>query len=107
MLREQLYVPTFSIPLTYVVFVRQRKTDWDNLEDSIIDDVRDIDADGATSENWTGSTRFRILNKRPFEGYSWVGGRLTKTQVTSRRETISSEVWLQNVQMCADFQPKC
>ena len=36
------------------------------------------------SESWSGSTRFRVLNKRPPQGYSCVAGRLTNTQVTSR-----------------------
>ena len=35
-----------------------------------------------------GSTRFCTRNKRPPRGYSWVDGRLTKTQVTSRSDTI-------------------
>ena len=37
--------------------------------------------------------RDRILNQRPPQGCSWVDGRLIKTQVVSRPETIWPQVW--------------
>ena len=33
-----------------------------------------------SSENWSGSTRFKISNKRPPKRSSWVDGRLTKAR---------------------------
>ena len=44
--REQLYVstePSFPIPLKYIDVVRQTKTTMDNLEESNIDDLWNID----------------------------------------------------------------
>ena len=93
--RKQLYVPkesSFPIPSKYIVVARQTSTSLDNLEENSVDELRNIDGNRILSESWSGSTRFRILNKRPPQGYSWVGGRLTKTQVTSRPETNWPEV---------------
>ena len=62
-----------------------------------------MDANETLSENWSGSTRFRILNKRPPK--SWVGTPLTNTQVTSRLDTIWPEVW-SSMSKCAPTTAK-
>ena len=95
--REQLYVPKeshhFRIPSKYLDVVSKQKTNLDKAEENSIDDSWNIDGNRILSESWSGSTRFRILRKHAPQGYSWVDGRLTKTQVTSRPETIWPEVW--------------
>ena len=58
------------------------------------------DGNKISYESCIGPTRFRILNKRPHQGYSWVDGRLTKTPVTSRPQAIWPDVWL-SVPKCA------
>ena len=45
---------------------------------------------------------FRILNKRPLKGHSWVDGRLTKTHVTSRPENNLVRSVVICVQMCSN-----
>ena len=60
---------------------RQTRTNLDNAEESRINDSWNIEGHGIFSGSWSGSTRFRILNKRPPQGYSWVDGRLTKNTI--------------------------
>ena len=75
--REQLYVPkgsSFPMPSKYVYVVRQTKTDLDKSEECIIDDLWNIDGNTVLSEKRIGFTSFRIVNKRPPNGYSGVGG---------------------------------
>ena len=94
MSREQLYLPKKSsvlFLLEYIDVVRQTKTNLDILEETIVDDVWNIDAKRHLSENWSGSVAFRILNESPLKCYSWEDGRWTKTQVTSKLETIWPE----------------
>ena len=55
--------------------------------------------------NKSRPTRFRILTMRPLQGYSWVDGRLTKTEVTSRPESIWLEVW-PSMSKCAQKESK-
>ena len=89
--REHLYLPkesSFPILFEYTDVVRQTKTNLDNLEESSIDGLWHIGGNRILSENWSGSTRFRILNKRPHQGSSRVDDRLTNAQITSRPETI-------------------
>ena len=80
--REQLYVPKESSFPSLLQYID-------------VDDLWNID------ESWSGSTRFRILNKRPHQGYSRVDERLTKTQVTSRPETIWPGVLSSILKMCS------
>ena len=84
--REKLYVPkesSFAIPLKYIDVVRQTRTRtiWKRALSMFY--FLNIDENKIISENWSGCTRFRILNKRPPKGYSWVDGPLTQTQVAS------------------------
>ena len=70
-----------------------------------IDDSGNSDGKRTLSESWSGAPRFRILNKGPPQGDSWVDGRLTKTQVTSRPEMIGPEVW-SSMSKCAQKKAK-
>ena len=56
--------------LKYIDVVRQTFFQLDKLEESIVEDVWSMDAHRRFSKNWNGSTCFRILNKRPPNGYS-------------------------------------
>ena len=56
--------------LKYVDVVRQTIFKLDKLDESIVEDVWNMDAQRRFSKNWSGSTHFRILNKRPPNGYS-------------------------------------
>ena len=98
--REQLLdVPkesAFPIPSKYVDVVEQTKTNLDNLEESSIDNF--IWTPWKRPLSMLYGTLICVelslhLEKRPLQGYSWVVGRLTKPQVTSRPETLWPEVW--------------
>ena len=85
--------------------MRETETNLDSFEESIISDVWKIDEHGILSESWNGPTRFRIINIRPRQGYSWVDGRWTKNPVTSRPETIWPEV-CPSLSKCAQKEAK-
>ena len=71
-----------------------------------IGDTWNINGDRNLSENWSGgSTRIRILHKRPHQGCASVDGGLTKTQVTSRPETIWP-VMCSSMSRCAQKKAK-
>ena len=53
------------------------------------------------SEGWIVPTRFRILNNRPHQGYSWVDGGLTEAQVTSRPDNDLARCVVVYFQMCS------
>ena len=63
------------------------KTNVDNLEESSIDDLWNIDEHRILFEKWNESMGFGILNTRAPKGL-FTGGRLTKTRVASRLATI-------------------
>ena len=44
-------------------------------------------------ESWTGKTTFELLRPLPPTGYSYIEGRLTKTQETTRPGSIWPEIW--------------
>ena len=44
-------------------------------------------------DSWTGRTTFELLRPPPPAGYSYVEGRLTKTQETTRPGNVWPEVW--------------
>ena len=79
--------------------VVRNKNKLDNLQRSI-DDLWNSDGERTLSESWSGASRFRILNKSPFQGDSWVAGGLTKKQVTSRPEMIRPGV-VSSLSKCA------
>ena len=106
--REPLYLPkesSFPVPSKDLDVVRPKETNLDSVKENSTDDVWNIDGHRILSERPSVSTRFRILNKRPPQGCSWVDGRLTKTKVTSRPGTISLEVW-SSVSKCAQKKAK-
>ena len=72
---------------------RQTKNNLDNLEESISDDLWNIDGTSILSASWSGSTRFRILGKRPPKVHLWVDSRPTQNQVTSRLGEVWPEVF--------------
>ena len=89
--REHPYVlkeSSFATPLKCIDVVRQTKTNLDTLEGRSIDDKWNLDGNRILFRSWSGSTRLRILNRRPHNVSSWVDGSLTKTQVISRPEAI-------------------
>ena len=69
--------PLFPIPSKYIDVVRRSTNNLDNSEERS-DGV--LIGTNFTPERWSGSTRFRILNKRPVQCYSWVDGRSIKSK---------------------------
>ena len=63
------------------------------MQESRIDDYRNIDGSRDLSDSWTGFTKFTLLSEKPPEGYMWSGGRLTKRQATSRPDHLWPEHW--------------
>ena len=88
---NSVYVPkesSFPIPSKYIDFVRETKTNnLDNLEES------------SNSESWSRSQRFRIMNKRPLQGYSQVDGRCAHN--TRHTETRNDSARSAIIQMCS------
>ena len=58
-----------------------------------IEDYWNVDGEKDLSDAWTGFTRFTVLNERPPDGYTWSGGRLTRTQTTSRPDSVWPDMW--------------
>ena len=59
--RVQLYVPKeerFTIPLKFVDVTRTPHTNLDVLQESRIDDHRNVDVDRNLSDAWTGCMKF-------------------------------------------------
>ena len=82
--RTTLYVPddsSFPIPLKYIDIMRRTYTDIESAAGAEIDDFWCESDATELSGPWVGKTIFYIL--RP-PGHSWVQGRLTKIQTTSR-----------------------
>ena len=106
--RTKLFQPTEEncpIPLKYIDVMRTTET---NLEDKSLSKIEDFwgSADTASSpkrggkpcnaelsEPWTGKTTFELLRPLPPSGYSYIEGRLTKTQETTRPGNIWPEIW--------------
>ena len=89
--REQWYMSKeSSIPSTtkYIDVVRQAKSNLDKLEESSIDDLWNTDGKELSLKSGTNSRDSDIPNKRPPQDHSWVDGRLTQIQVTSRSVVI-------------------
>ena len=94
--RVKLYVPTeesFPIPLKYIDVTRSTDTTLDVRLEKSIDDCWNVDGDRELSDTWTGFTRFTILSKKPQDGYTWFGERLTRKQTTSRPDNFWPEMW--------------
>ena len=94
--RVKLYSPrekSFPIPLKYIDVPRTTQTNLDVMQESRIDDYRNIDGSRDLSDSWTGFTQFTLLNEKPPDGYMWSGERLTKRQATSRPDHLWPELW--------------
>ena len=94
--RIKLYSPrkeSFPIPLKHIDVSRTTHTNLDVMQESRIDDYRNIDGSRDLSAAWTGFTQFTPLEKKPPEGHMWSRGRLTKRQATSRPDHFWPELW--------------
>ena len=94
--RVKLYTPkeeSFPFPLKYNDVTRVTHTALDLLQESRIDDNRNIDGARDLSDSWTGFTQFTLLKEQPPDGCMWSGERLTKRQATSRPDQLWPEIW--------------
>ena len=82
-----MYRPASSlqIPLQYIDVVRQTKSNLYTLEVSGITGLWNIDGNRILSESWSGSTRFRILDRTTTQGL--LMGRWQIDQNSSHIET--------------------
>ena len=117
--RVKLYSPreeSFPIPLKNIDVSRTNytHTNLDVKQERRIDDYWNIDGLRDLSDYWTGFTQFTLLEEKPSEGYTWSGERLTKRQLTSRRDYLRPELWtklarnvkLKEKQKWSNEQPK-
>ena len=94
--RVKVYSPreeSFPIPLKYIDVSRTTHTNLDVMQESRIDDYRNIDGSRDLSDPWTGFTQFTPLSEKPPNGYMWSGERLTKRHATSRPYHLWPELW--------------
>ena len=77
----------------YLDVQRTTETDLDDLSESQIEDYWTSSENRELYSPWTGQTSFELLRPRPPVGYSYVGGRLTKTQETTRPANVWLEIW--------------
>ena len=68
-------------------------TSLDVLLEKHMDDYWNVDGETELSDAWTGFARFVLLNKRPPDGKTWSGRRLTRKQTTSRPDNIRPDMW--------------
>ena len=73
---------------------RHIETNLDSPSERTINDYWNVSLNVTLSDRWTGKTQFTILRPRPPPGYTWVDGRLTKVQQTSRPDSAWPEVWM-------------
>ena len=100
--RDKLYMPreeSFPIPLRYFDVTGSAHTTLDVLQESRIDDSRNIYGSRDLSDSWTGFTQFTSLKEMPPDGYRWSGARLTKRQATSRPDQLRSEKYVKQLEM--------
>ena len=80
---------------TCMDFVQHAWTNLDVLQESKIDDQRNVEGEAQLCEPWNGFTRCAILNKTPPPGHNtWAEERLTNIQATFRHDDIWPKVWL-------------
>ena len=96
--RTTLYVPTDEdcpIPVKYLDVMRTTHTDVETPQSEvrIEDHWTEPDAQRALSSDWTGKTCFDLLRPKPPPGFSYVEGRLTRIQTTSRPDNVYPEFW--------------
>ena len=93
--RVKLYMPkeeSFPIPLKYIDVTRTTHTSLDVLLEKHIDNYWNVDGERENNQ-WTGFTRFILLNESPPDGYTWSGERLTRKQTTSRPDNVWPYMW--------------
>ena len=93
--RISLFSPTdddVPLPLKYFDVMRTTHTDLEDLAERRIDDIWYNSENPTLSSSWTGRTVFTLRSPQPLKGYTWVMGRLTKTQETTRPPTVLPEV---------------
>ena len=73
--------------------MRFTRTNLDTLAEKEIQDIWYDKGPVTMSSKWIGSTVFDILRQKPKDGYTWVDGRETKIQKTTRPGNIRPEVW--------------
>ena len=86
--RVKLYSPreeSFPIPLKYIDVTRTTHTNLDVKLEKRIDDYWNIDGSRDLSDLWTGFTQFTLLDEKAPDGYTWSGGRLTRTRSSMAR----------------------
>ena len=71
-----------------------RTTETD-LEEKTLNRIEDfwVTAEKELPDSWTGKTTLEFLRPLPPVGYSYIEGRLTKTQETTRPRNIWPEIW--------------
>ena len=95
--RVKLHSPreeSFPIPLKYIDVSRTTHTNLDVMRKRRIDDYWNIDGSRDLSDSLTGITQFTLLEKKPPDGYTWSGERLTGRPVTSRPDHLWPELWI-------------
>ena len=73
---------------------RIARTNLDVKQERRIDDYWNIDGLRDLSDSWTGFTQSTLLEKKPPDGYTWSGERLTRRQATSRPDHLWPELWI-------------
>ena len=73
--------------------VRRTNSTSHVLQERETDEDWNVDGDRNLSDPWTGFTQFTRKKKKPPDGYTWYGERLTKVQATSRPDQLWSEIW--------------
>ena len=94
--RVKLHSPreeSFPIPLKYIDVSRTTHMNLDVKQEKRIDDDWVIDGPRDLSDPWTGFTQFTLLEEKPPEGYMWSERRLTRKQLTSRKDHLWPELW--------------
>ena len=96
--RSRMFEPTETsdcpVPLKYVDVTRFTKTDLEvQSEISTYDTWLPGEAQRELSAPWTGKTKFDLIRQIPPPGHTYVDGRLTKSQETTRPGNVWPEVW--------------
>ena len=81
------------LPPKYLDVMRLTRTNLDTLAEKEIEDIWCDQGPAELSAKWTGSTTFDILRPKPPDGMTWVEGRPTKVQKTTRPPNIRTERW--------------
>ena len=83
---------SFPIPMTYIDITRTTHTSLDVLSEKQIDDYRNVDEKENHQMHGQVSQDSFYRMKRPPDGYTWSGERLTRKQATSRPDNVWPDV---------------